>query len=53
MWSEQMVVFGEDLKRLRNFTGIVVSSDYYALALMDMLRHRGVKIRGRTVNHWV
>ena len=44
MWSEQMVVFGEDLKRLRNFTGIVVSSDYYALALMDMLRHRGVKI---------
>lgn len=44
MWSEQMVVFGEDLERLRNFTGIVVSSDYYALALMDMLRHRGVKI---------
>lgn len=43
-WSEKMVVCGEDLERLRMFTGIAVSSDYYALALMDMLRHSGIKI---------
>lgn len=50
-WEEEMLVIGEEFERskelcdrLQTFTGVVVSSDYYALVLMDALRHRGVKI---------
>lgn len=36
---------GQELvRRLKEFSGIVVSSDYYAIKLMDYLHHRNVRV---------